>query len=161
MLPRLGCKPITDITGRRYGRLVVVGYVRPRYWRCLCDCGMECVVFAGALQQNHTRSCGCIRREGPHRSHGLTGTPIHETYYHMLSRCLNSRNRDFKYYGGRGITVCERWQGEHGFENFLADMGPRPEGKTIDRRNNDGNYEPGNCRWATSEQQNQNRRSWK
>src|SRR6185312_5605199 len=89
------------------------------------------------------------------------GTPTYNTWKAMKKRCLNVRHAQYPNYGGRGIKICDRWLGDHGFENFLADMGVRPRGKTIDRINNNGNYEPGNCRWATVEQQNANQRPYK
>jgi hypothetical protein len=85
-------------------------------------------------------------------------SPTYRSWYNLLSRCTNANHNSYERYGGRGITVCERWQGKGGFQNFLEDMGPRPLGKTIDREDNDGNYEPGNCRWATKEEQTVNQR---
>ena len=90
--------------------------------------------------------------------HGLTHSPTYETWHAMIQRCTNPRASNWGYYGGRGITVCDRWL--HSFENFLADMGMRPADLSLDRIDNDGNYEPGNCRWATAVEQSQNRRGY-
>lgn len=90
-------------------------------------------------------------------THGMYGTPTYRSWRAMLARCSDSKHRQFKDYGGRGIQVCEAWRGS--FETFFADMGERPDGRTLDRINNDDNYEPGNCRWATRTEQNRNKRS--
>ena len=95
------------------------------------------------------------------RTHGISKHPLSGTWENMHQRCSNPKNPAYERYGGRGITVCLRWSGPYGFPNFLDDMGERPDGKTLDREDNDGNYEPGNCRWATTEEQAANRRAYK
>ena len=171
--PRKGFK---DISGQRFTRLLVVSFHDSpngtARWLCRCDCGRE-RIFAGAnLRAGRASSCGCLtrefRRELATRKwrpgymisfkkpiHGMTGTRTYRIWKGMISRCRyvnEPRNRN---YGGRGITVCERW---HNFQNFLADMGEAPKGLQLDRINNDGNYEPGNCRWVTNRENSQNRR---
>jgi hypothetical protein len=157
---------LSDYTGQRFGRLTVVRMVgrvnRVAQWECLCDCGNITVATSGNLKAK-TRSCGCLRKEVTSQSwtrHGhakvLEGrTPEYQSWTSMLARVRATTGRRFQDYGSRGITVCDRWLS---FENFLADMGPRPDGTSIDRIDNDGNYEPGNCRWATDSQQVSNRR---
>lgn len=154
-----------DLTGRRYGKLVVLGkhpveqntYPKVR-WCCVCDCGKEVVKSTQCLKS--TLSCGCLQIERTVRAnttHGGTGTATHNAWRSMRNRCLNPAAEHYPGYGGRGITICERW-GD--YQNFLADMGPRPSNKhSIDRIDNEGNYEPGNCRWATVKQQSRNRRT--
>jgi hypothetical protein len=148
--------------GYVFGRLTLLAYVTREVWQFKCECGAVKDIDRAAVQSVATTSCGCFRSEETRRrktKHGMASTKLYDVWCAMLGRCLNPESNDWKDYGGRGIKVCNRWQGEHGFENFLADMGPRPEGMTLDRwPNNDGNYEPGNCRWATMKQQASNRR---
>ena len=159
-----------DISGRQFGRLTVVGRhdstAHGVRWRCRCDCGAEVTAFGSDLRRGFTRSCGCLQQQTTRRNNarrathgakrGGAETPTYKSWRSMRDRCLNANHSSFGRYGARGIRVCERW---HAFENFLADMGERPAGKTLDRYpNGDGNYEPGNCRWATPSLQNHNRR---
>lgn len=134
-------------------------------WLARCDCGVEKVVRVRSIEAGHTVSCGCYGRRATAQrllkhGHGtVSKTPTYRSWQHMLGRCLNPSNDEFANYGGRGITVCARWR--ESFANFLADMGERPAGTTLDRVDNSGCYEPGNCRWATSSQQATNTRRCK
>lgn len=159
-----------DLTGKRFGHWTVLAlhpatllalhperYPGRARWLCRCDCGVECVLFGEALRRGAPRNC-CGRLRHGHCRNGRP-TRIYETWHSMMQRCYNPTLRAYAYYGGRGISVCERW---HSFVNFLADMGEPPPGLSIDRYpNNDGNYEPGNCRWATPSEQAQNQRRQK
>lgn len=159
-----------ELTGQRFGRLVVVsdaGIEKGRhYWDCICDCGITMRVYTGHLRNGHTKSCGCFKRDLTIKrsmKHGQDrrglATAEYTSWSRMIQRCNNPKRKDYKNYGGRGIKVCGRWlDREHGFENFLADMGLRPPGKSLDRVNNEGDYKPSNCRWATREEQNNNTR---
>lgn len=157
---------LIDLTGRIFGRLKVVGrnpgtYKHP-HWDCICECGNKAIVGGGHLPSGHTTSCGCVNREISAAgqkiratTHGMSKTGTWESWQAMKRRCDDPKNQDYKYYGGRGIGYCAEWRQ---FERFFADMGLRPEGATLDRKESDGNYEPGNCRWADIFTQNQNKR---
>jgi hypothetical protein len=151
-----------DLTGQRFWRLLVIGFARrtPRrefFWSCLCQCGKLVTVSRNHLHNGHTKSCGCLRVDittQKNRVHGMRGTPTYVSWRRMKARCLYTGSHAYHRYGGRGIKVCERWR--KSFVAFLADMGERPAGKTIDRINTNGNYEIGNCRWATPKEQREN-----
>lgn len=158
-----------NLSGKRFGRLIAISIHKVdahgnSSWLCKCDCGVETIVRMPNLRSGNTRSCGCLSREMPRphlvgvRTHGLCHSSEYTTWGCMLQRCLNPNHDSYEDYGGRGIEVCGQWKK---FENFYADMGPRPEGKTLDRfPNKNGNYEPGNCRWADGfEQMNNTRRN--
>lgn len=154
---------LIDRTGDRYGRLAVLyrdtsvgpatGGKRVR-WMCKCDCGAVISKTGHELASGDTTSCGCLHREmvgDMRRSHAMTRTPTYRSWQAMKERCLNPKADNFKFYGGAGISVCERWK--NSFEAFLEDMGRRPNGMTLDRIDPCENYEPGNCRWATPPEQ--------
>ena len=153
--------------GRHFGRLLVLFEVEARnghrHFLCRCSCGEQKEVSQCNLATGRSQSCGCLMRELNRKrstTHGhctRTGrTAEYNTWSSMIQRCENPNNGWYASYGGRGITVSQRW---HSFAAFLDDMGPRPRGRTLDRKNNDGNYEPGNCRWATASQQRANCRA--
>lgn len=149
-----------ELTGRRFGRWTVLpqrkrGPGFRKFWLCICACGTRRFVSGTTLRSGCSNSCGCLRDELA-TTHGMTNSPTHRSWAAMLRRCSNRKVWNFKYYGGRGIRVCRRWR--RSFAAFYADMGKRPRGKSIDRRNNDGNYTPKNCRWATRSEQRKNQR---
>ena len=149
--------PAHDYVGEKVGEFSVVSYDGGGRWRCLCSCGSERRISSTDLRRRKWKSCGCKRaenvsigktRHGHGRSTGVSST--YKSWAAMISRCTNPRNNRWHRYGGRGISVCEGWRT---FEGFLADMGEKPPGMTLDRENNDGGYHLGNCRWATSKMQ--------
>ncbi len=152
-----------DLTGKRFGRLVVQRRVGFRHhntvWECLCDCGNTSEVSAGHLKTGDTKSCGCYYRERIkviNINHGLRRHKLYMVWADMLQRCKNPNRESSKHYHERGISVCERWKDS--FENFLEDMGPRPDGYTLERINTNGDYEFLNCKWATRTEQSRNSR---
>jgi len=157
-----------DLTGLRFDRWTVVGYVFSRngkaHWNCRCECGTSREVAGGNLRGGLSRSCGCLNLEVVRQQHVTHGenrggrrTSEYTTWKSMRQRCTNPKEQGYRYYGARGISICERWGS---FKNFLADMGRRPgPGYSIDRIDNDGNYEAENCRWATQTEQRRNSRT--
>lgn len=152
-----------DVTGQRFGKLAVIRFFgkdrrKALLFECYCDCGNKCVTMGKALRSGKD-SCGCLTGSkigDKTRTHGQKNTPEYRVWAAMKARCFNKNNLSYYRYGGRGITVCERWLL---FTNFIADMGPRQVGTSLDRINNDGNYEPNNCQWRNSKQQARNRSS--
>ena len=155
-----------DLCGKKFGRLTVLScapsQLKGIHWDCRCDCGKKVSVRGDCLKLGNTRSCGCLQKETVSKiffKHGgQTDGKKTRTYLSwdgMIQRCLNPKNSRFRDYGGRGIGVCEDWKK---FENFLRDMGERPPKLTLDRKDNNGNYDPLNCRWADWETQFANRR---
>lgn len=169
-----------NLLGERFGRLVVTAPAparvvpsgkRQTQWECECDCGRRSVVSTAHLRSGHTRSCGCGEAEArgaTQRTHGLRDHPLYQVWVAMRRRCYRKADPAYYRYGGRGITVCDRWLGKDGFENFLEDMGERPPDPpwwtsrkaywSLDRINNDGPYSPDNCRWASPYEQRMNQR---
>lgn len=151
-----------NLIGLRFGMLVVAGAAGVAHgavrWRCLCNCGGEVTETSHRLMSGRRRSCGCLKlapkRHGQARRAGAR-TGAYHTWASMMGRCYRPTAGGFLFYGARGIRVCERW---HRFEHFAADMGPRPDGATLDRVDPNRDYEPNNCRWASRLQQSRNTR---
>lgn len=157
-------EPISLI-GNRYGKLTVLRLGPKKRasirWFCQCDCGKETLAHSGSLKSGVTRSCGCLRRENRNNlqhGHSLVAGESKEynAWIHAKQRCYNPKNKKYQHYGARGIIMCDKWRND--FLAFLADVGPAPEGSTLDRINVDGNYEPGNVRWTTNLIQGRNTR---
>lgn len=160
-----------SLIGKTFGRLIVIKEAPRRmvgkslrfYYLCQCQCGKEKEILGGALSSGASQSCGCVATEKLRlraTRHGHTVGGMSRTYsiwVKIKTRCYDEKHNQYQDYGGRGITVCERWL--HSFDNFLEDMGPCPPNLSIDRINNNGNYELGNCRWATMGEQHRNKRS--
>ncbi len=153
-----------DLSGETFGRLTahnVIGRNKHNQllWRCTCECGTEKAVLGMCLRRGEIQSCGCYHKErtsAVHTKHGKTRTPIYAVWRSMMQRCYDKNSHAYNRYGGRGINVCPEWQS---FEGFYKDMGDRPEGKSLERINNDGDYAPENVIWADAKAQARNRRS--
>lgn len=161
-------KKIEVKSGDKYGRLTIISEVEPhvsisgevkRKFECICDCGIKKNIVLQDLRKGSVSSCGCYVKERLiklNTTHGFSKNLLYPTWKEMIQRCYNTSHKQYNDWGGRGIKVCDRWLNSP--ENFIQDMGNRPKGTSLDRINNDGNYEPNNCRWATSKEQSNNRR---
>lgn len=167
-------RPAIDLTGQRFGRLTVIERAgsnkwNQAKWRCKCDCGNEIVTLGNLLQRGGTRSCGCLAAElwavnhlNAHTTHGGTNSRLYCVWYDMKVRCENKNSRGYKWYGAKGVTICEEW---HDFAKFREwamstgyDLDAKPGECTLDRIDPFGNYEPSNCRWVSMSVQRRNRR---
>lgn len=159
-----------DLLNKRFGRLKVLSENPSAYnhkckklvWNCICDCGNKTLAYGDNLRNGNTKSCGCFQKyriAEVRFKHGRSNSSIYNTWRDIQIRCYNKKDKSYKNYGGRGIRVCRKWRGSSGFVNFLEDMGERPKGLSLERTNNNKGYNPRNCRWATTKEQNSNKRN--
>jgi hypothetical protein len=150
-------KHVIDLSGQRFSKLIVLNLDNRKnnktQWKCRCDCGNLIVINGENLKNGHTKSCGCLIK----RANGKSKTPTYYSWQSMISRCYKPNNNRYRIYGSRGIKVCEEWR--NSFKTFFRDMGERPPGTTLDRKNNNGDYCKENCHWATNEEQANNKRT--
>lgn len=154
---------LINLLHKRFGKLKVILKLKshPKWrrgqWLCKCDCGEKTIVTSNRLTLGITKSCGCLKNKTTQK--GDSFHPYYSIYIGIRNRCLNPKDKHFKYYGGRGIKLCKRWQGRKGFRTFVHDIGNRPsKNHSVDRKNGNKDYKPSNCRWATKKQQANNRR---
>lgn len=160
-----------NLTGVRFGRLTAleicgIDKTGSTKWKCICDCGNTKIVCASSLKKGNTKSCGCLAKEVsrelaknlPRYKHGKRYTKLWYVWQGMKQRCFNSNNKNYKYYGERGITICDEWKNDFNAFYEWAITNGYTDNLTIDRINNDGNYEPSNCRWVTNAEQQKNKR---
>lgn len=153
---------VSDLVGLRYSKLVVLSrdnndHSNNTRWLCQCDCGQTKVVLGTNLKSGAVKSCGCFQKEvngSWHITHGMSRTPTYRIWDGMIRRCNDPKKPEFKWYGGKGIKVCDKWEK---FAGFFEDMGVRPEGLTIDRIDSNGDYGPSNCRWISMKENLRNR----
>lgn len=153
---------LIDITGQKFGRWTVISHYHNNYWTCRCDCGTIRHLASYDLRIGETQSCGCYQKERAsetHKKHGYTGKRLYRIYHKIRERCYRPNNRNYKYYGGRGITICDEWY--HNFQAFMewSLSHGYTDDLTIDRIDNEKGYAPDNCRWVTMQRQNCNRRN--
>lgn len=160
---------IVDMATKKYGRLTGIERVgvapnRQSLWRFKCDCGVVTILQGSSVRHGNTASCGCLQKELARENirqrattHGMTSSPEFVSWTAAKSRCYYRKNKEYARYGGSGITMCDKWR--LSFSEFYKDMGQRPSGTSLDRVDPSGNYEPGNCRWATHTEQSRNRRN--
>lgn len=151
---------LKDMTGEKYGKLTVLKFSHMRgkhsYWLCKCDCGNLATVRADGLKRGTTKSCGCLIKNNHPIEHGQAKTKLYHLFYGMKQRCYNPKHESYHRYGGRGITICDKWLNDYmSFYRWSMKNGYKP-GLTIDRIDNDGNYEPDNCGWITQKEQTRN-----